>query len=66
MFPATESPLAVAQTIQLAVAPVFLLVTATEAVVYLAGAAAGIAWLRPDRLLRLRREVSEPPAPPPG
>lgn len=47
-------------------APVFLLVTATEAVVYLAGAAAGIAWLRPDRLLRLRREVSEPGALPPG
>ena len=32
--------------------PVTLLVGATEAVVNLAGAALGVAWLRPDRLLR--------------
>ena len=35
-----------------------LFITGTESVVLLAGAAAGTAWLRPDRLLRAR---SEPP-----
>lgn len=35
-------------------APVALFITGTEAVVYLAGGALGIAWLRPDRLLRLK------------
>lgn len=36
-------------------AAVALLVTANEAIVFLLGAALGVAWLRPDRLLRLRR-----------
>jgi hypothetical protein len=33
---------------------VALLVSATEAIAYLAGGALGLAWLRPDRLIRLR------------
>lgn len=41
------------------VAGVALLVTATETVVYLFGAAAGLAWLRPDRLLRVNRAQRE-------
>jgi len=39
-------------------APVFLLVLGTEAMVYLAAAAVGIGWLRPDRLLKLRRQAA--------
>lgn len=37
-------------------AVITLLVSATESIVNLAGAAIGLAWLRPDRLLRLRGE----------
>jgi hypothetical protein len=37
-----------------AFAAVVLLVSATEGMVYLMSAAAGLAWLRPDRLLRAR------------
>jgi hypothetical protein len=37
-----------------AFAPVPLFVTATEALVYLASAGIGLAWLRPDKLLSLR------------
>jgi hypothetical protein len=36
-------------------AAVALLVTATEALVFMFGAAVGVAWLRPDRLMRLSR-----------
>lgn len=36
------------------IAPVALFVSATEGVVLLFGAAAGVAWLRPDRLLKVR------------
>lgn len=41
-------------------APVALLVTATEAVAYLATATAGLAWLRPHRLLSLRTAPTPP------
>jgi hypothetical protein len=52
------------------IAKVALLVTATEAIAFLASAAFGIAWLRPQKLLALRNEpTSRPPsapeAPPP-
>ena len=45
-------------------AKVALLVTATEAIVFLAGAAMGIAWLRPYKLLKLREgpTLADPPA----
>ncbi len=48
-------------------AAIALLVTATEAIVFLASAAMGVAWLRPDRLLSLRQSpaTSSDPAPPP-
>lgn len=36
-----------------------LFITGTESVVLLAGAAAGTAWLRPDRLLRARGDATE-------
>ncbi|MFN0134243.1 MAG: hypothetical protein ACKVW3_17155 [Phycisphaerales bacterium] len=39
-------------------APVARFITGTEAVVYLVGGALGIAWLRPDRLLRLKAPAS--------
>ena len=45
-------------------AKVALLVTATEAIVFLASAAVGIAWLRPDRLLKLRQNATSQPIPP--
>jgi hypothetical protein len=49
-------------------AAVSLLVTATEAVVFLTAGALGVAWLRPDRLLRLRAgpEPATSPAPDAG
>lgn len=50
--------------IQTKYAAVFLLVTATEAIVYLGSAALGIAWLRPDKLLKLRRELAPTSAQP--
>lgn len=46
---------------------VALLVTATEGIVNIAGAGLGLAWLRPDRLLRLRNQpVAEPATQPSG
>lgn len=49
-------------------AVVALVVTVTESVVNLTGAALAIAWLRPDRLLRLTAPTARPvpPAPPPS
>jgi hypothetical protein len=46
-------------------AAVSLLVTAVEAATFLAGGALGLAWLRPDRLIRLRAKESANPAEPP-
>jgi len=43
---------------------VILAVSATESLVNLACGAAGVAWLRPDRLLKLRRSPQDPDAPP--
>ena len=45
-------------------APVALLVSATEAIVFLAAGVLGLLWLRPDRLLRAsHREPASTPAP---
>jgi hypothetical protein len=46
-----------------AFAPVPLLVTATESLVFLAAAAAGLAWLRPHRVLGLKAAPDPPGAP---
>jgi hypothetical protein len=43
-----------------AFAPVALLVSATEAVVFLTTGVLGLLWLRPDRLIRAFREASAP------
>lgn len=56
--------LAIADSEQFAL--VALLVTATEAIVNIAGAGLGVAWLRPDRLLRLRSQPTAGPAISPG
>lgn len=55
--------LAVASSESFAV--IALLVTVTESLVNLAGAGLAVAWLRPDRLLRLKADPALPPQHPP-
>ncbi len=47
-------------------AAVALLVSATEALVFLIGGALGLLWLRPDRLLKLRNAPAPAPTDPPS